>query len=85
VNRVRLNLETAFGRAYQVQVSPDNATWTTLQTTTSDGGIDDLTVSGTGRYVRVAGTHEQPSGATPSGNWTCSPTHGSRQVAPASA
>jgi type 1 glutamine amidotransferase len=57
VNRVRLNWETAHARAYQVQTSPDNATWTTVYaTTTGDGGVDDLTVSGTGRYVRVNGT-----------------------------
>ena len=30
VNRVRLNWEAAFGRAYQVQISPDNANWTNL-------------------------------------------------------
>ncbi|GIH09035.1 hypothetical protein Rhe02_71020 [Rhizocola hellebori] len=57
LNRVRLNWETAYGRAYQVQVSPDNAAWTNLfSTTTGDGGVDDLTVTGTGRYVRVYGT-----------------------------
>ncbi|GAA1608503.1 ThuA domain-containing protein [Catellatospora bangladeshensis] len=57
INRVRLNWEAAFARAYQVQTSPDNATWTNVYTTTTgDGGVDDLTVSGTGRYVRVNGT-----------------------------
>ncbi|MET7403187.1 discoidin domain-containing protein [Dactylosporangium sp. NPDC005572] len=57
INRVRLNWEAAFGRAYQVQVSNDNNTWTTISTTTTgDGGIDDLTVTGTGRYVRIYGT-----------------------------
>ncbi|WP_083929654.1 discoidin domain-containing protein [Catelliglobosispora koreensis] len=57
ISRVRLNWEVAFGRAYQVQLSPDNATWTNLfATTSSDGGVDDLTVTGTGRYVRVYGT-----------------------------
>ncbi len=57
LNRVRLNWETAFGRAYQIQVSPDNAAWTNVfSTTTGDGGVDDLTVSGTGRYVRMYGT-----------------------------
>ena len=31
--------------------------WTTIfTTTTGDGGIDDLSVSGTGRYVRMNGT-----------------------------
>ncbi|HTI25832.1 MAG TPA: discoidin domain-containing protein, partial [Kutzneria sp.] len=57
VNRVRLNWETAYGRAYQIQTSPDNATWTTVYSTiTGDGGVDDLAVTGTGRYVRVYGT-----------------------------
>ena len=57
LNRVRLNWETAYGRAYQVQTSDDNATWQDVYTTaTSDGGVDDLTVSGTARYVRVYGT-----------------------------
>ena len=57
INRVRLNWETAYGRAYQVQVSNDGNTWTNLfATTTGDGGVDDLTVNGSGRYVRVNGT-----------------------------
>ncbi|GAA1273339.1 hypothetical protein Psi02_05000 [Planotetraspora silvatica] len=57
LNRVRLNWEAAYGKAYQIQTSPDNANWTNVySTTTSDGGVDDLTVSGTGRYVRVYGT-----------------------------
>ncbi|MET7400886.1 discoidin domain-containing protein, partial [Dactylosporangium sp. NPDC005572] len=46
-----------YGRAYQIQTSPDNSTWTTIySTTTGDGGVDDLNVTGTGRYVRVYGT-----------------------------
>jgi type 1 glutamine amidotransferase len=57
VSRVRLNWETAFGRAYQVQVSNDNVNWTTVfATSTGDGGVDDLTLSGSGRWVRVLGT-----------------------------
>ncbi|WP_238006671.1 ThuA domain-containing protein [Dactylosporangium sp. AC04546] len=57
LNRVRLNWETAYGRAYQIQTSVDGSTWTTVySTTTGDGGVDDLTVTGTGRYVRVYGT-----------------------------
>jgi hypothetical protein len=57
ISRVRLNWEAAFARAYQIQTSPDNATWTTVHsTTTGDGGIDDVTLTGTGRYVRVYGT-----------------------------
>jgi hypothetical protein len=38
-------------------VSNDGSTWTSIySTTTSDGGVDDLTVSGSGRYVRMYGT-----------------------------
>jgi hypothetical protein len=56
-DRVRLNWETAYARAYRIQTSPDDSTWTTIhETTTGDGGIDDVPVSGTGRYVRVEGT-----------------------------
>ena len=57
ISRVVLNWEAAFGRSYQIQTSPDGNTWTTIfSTTTGDGGIDDLTVSGSGRYVRMNGT-----------------------------
>jgi len=56
--RVVLNWEAAYGRSYQVQ-SSDSPTgpWTNLfTTTTGDGGIDTLTVNGSGRYVRMTGT-----------------------------
>jgi hypothetical protein len=57
INHVTLNWEAAFGRAYQLQTSPDGATWTTVfSTTTGDGGIDDLAVNGTGRFIRMNGT-----------------------------
>ncbi|MCW2878462.1 MAG: hypothetical protein JWQ95_2562 [Sphaerisporangium sp.] len=57
LKRVRLNWETAYGRAYQIQTSANNSTWTTIySTTTGDGGVDDVTVTGTGRYVRIYGT-----------------------------
>ncbi|MET9556992.1 ThuA domain-containing protein [Streptomyces sp. NPDC006645] len=57
LQRVRLNWETAHARAYTVQVSADNATWRTVSTVTAgDGGLDEIAVSGTGRYVRVQGT-----------------------------
>jgi type 1 glutamine amidotransferase len=56
-DRVRLYWEAAFARSYRIQTSPDDATWTTVHTTTTgDGGIDDVAVSGNGRYVRVEGT-----------------------------
>ncbi|GGM05299.1 discoidin domain-containing protein [Dactylosporangium sucinum] len=57
INRVKLKWEAAYGRAYQIQTSADGSTWTTVySTTTGDGGVDDVTVSGSGRYVRVNGT-----------------------------
>ncbi|HEX6739208.1 MAG TPA: carbohydrate-binding protein, partial [Vicinamibacteria bacterium] len=57
VTRVVLNWEAAFGRAYQIQVSNDASAWTTVySTTTGAGGINDVAVSGSGRYVRMNGT-----------------------------
>jgi len=58
LHRVKLNWEAAYGRVYQIQVSNDATNWMTIySTTTSDGGVDDLTeLSGRGRYVRLYGT-----------------------------
>ncbi|MEU8524968.1 MULTISPECIES: glycosyl hydrolase family 8 [Streptomyces] len=57
VSRVRLNWEAAYGKAYKIQTSPDGTTWTDVYaTTTGNGAVDDLTVSGTGRYIRMYGT-----------------------------
>lgn len=57
VCRVVLRWETAYGRAYQIQVSDNGTSWTTIySTTTGDGGVDDLTVLGSGRYIRMYGT-----------------------------
>jgi hypothetical protein len=58
VSRVRLDWETASARAYQVQISADSITWTTLKSVTNGvGGIEDWTgLAGTGRYVRMHGT-----------------------------
>ncbi|WP_052350552.1 discoidin domain-containing protein [Paenibacillus gorillae] len=54
IGKVKLNWETAFGKSYQIQVSDNGTAWTDLySTTTGDGGIDEVTVSGTGRYVRI--------------------------------
>ncbi|MFE3249847.1 ThuA domain-containing protein [Streptomyces sp. NPDC059209] len=57
LQQVRLNWETAYASAYTVQASADNATWRTVGTVTAgNGGLDEIAVSGTGRYVRVQGT-----------------------------
>jgi hypothetical protein len=57
VCEVSLDWETAYATAFQIQVSPDGSTWTTIySTTTGIGGNQTLSVSGTGRYVRMYGT-----------------------------
>jgi hypothetical protein len=62
VNHVTLYWETAYGKAYTIDISASNTfaagTYTTLySTTTGDGNIDDLTgFSGSGRYIRMNGT-----------------------------
>jgi hypothetical protein len=57
LNRVVLRWEAAYGRAYQVQTSTNASTWTTrFSTTTGNGGLDDIAISGSGRYVRIYGT-----------------------------
>jgi F5/8 type C domain/Beta-1,3-glucanase len=57
ISQVTLDWETAYATAFQIQTSNDNATWTTIySTTTGTGGNQTLTVSGSGRYVRMYGT-----------------------------
>lgn len=57
INRVVLNWEAAYGKSYRIQVSNDAANWTDIySTTTGDGGTDDISLSGTGRYVRMYAT-----------------------------
>jgi hypothetical protein len=54
VSRVVLRWEGAYARAFTVQTSADGNAWSTIySTTTGTGGVQDLTVSGSGRYVRV--------------------------------
>ncbi|MFE5538322.1 family 20 glycosylhydrolase [Streptomyces sp. NPDC056519] len=58
VNRVVLRWEAAYGKAFQIQLSDDGATWRTVySTTTGAGGVQELTgLSGSGRHIRVYGT-----------------------------
>ncbi|MEY9857900.1 hexosaminidase [Catenulispora sp. GAS73] len=58
VTEVKLSWETAYASAFQIQVSDDATTWTTIySTTTGTGGTQDLTgLNGTGRYIRMYGT-----------------------------
>ena len=54
IKHIQLGWESAYGKAYQVQVSDDGTNWTTVYTTTTGaGGVDTFDVSGSGRYVRV--------------------------------
>ena len=55
ISQVVLNWEGAYGKGYNIEVSDTGAApWTQLYTTTTgDGGLDTLTVSGQGRYVRL--------------------------------
>lgn len=56
INKVVLNWETASAKGYKVQISEDT-NFTEDETiklvTDGDGGTDDLTVSGSGRYLRI--------------------------------
>ncbi|SCF13184.1 discoidin domain-containing protein [Micromonospora chokoriensis] len=57
ISQVNLLWEAAHGRAFQVQTSDNGSSWTTIySTTTGTGGTQNLTVSGSGRYVRMYGT-----------------------------
>lgn len=57
---VTLDWETAYATAFQIQTSTDGSTWTPIYSTTAGtggtGGTQNLTVSGTGRYIRMYGT-----------------------------
>lgn len=56
INGVSLHWEAAYGKNYNLQVSNDALTWTTVKTVTnSDGGFDDHLLSASGRYVRMQG------------------------------
>jgi hypothetical protein len=58
VGRAVLRWERAYGKSYQVQVSGNGSTWTTVHSTTrGNGGTDDITFTPrTARYLRVYGS-----------------------------
>ena len=57
ISQVVLAWESAYAKAFQIQVSSDAVNWTTIySTTTGTGGTQTLSVSGTGRYIRMYGT-----------------------------
>jgi hypothetical protein len=57
IDQVVLNWESAYAKAFQIQVSADASSWTSVySTTTGTGGTQTLNVNGAGRYVRMYGT-----------------------------
>jgi glucose/arabinose dehydrogenase len=57
VDRVSLHWAGGCARAYQVQTSPEGVWWTTAAaTTTGRGGVEELSLTGYGRFVRVFAT-----------------------------
>ncbi|GII57892.1 hypothetical protein Pth03_62810 [Planotetraspora thailandica] len=57
ITGVTLNWESAYATGYHIDVSDNGTTWTPIYTTTTGkGGVENLNVSGRGRYVRFFGT-----------------------------
>jgi endoglucanase Acf2 len=58
ISRVKITWEGAYATAYQIQVSTNATTWTTIKTVTGNTTLinDNTGLSGTGRYVRIYGT-----------------------------
>ncbi|WP_318211930.1 discoidin domain-containing protein [Streptomyces sp. SJL17-1] len=51
-----LTWEAAYGKSYDIQASENGTDWRTVTSVTGgDGGTDDVTLSGTGRYIRMNG------------------------------
>ncbi|MCX4986593.1 discoidin domain-containing protein [Streptomyces sp. NBC_00572] len=51
-----LNWEAAYGKSYDIQASENGTDWRTVTTVSAgDGGTDNVTLSGTGRYIRMNG------------------------------
>jgi hypothetical protein len=53
---VTLHWEAAYGEVYDIQVSADGRTWSTIHSEANGaGGVDEISVKGVGRYVRMNG------------------------------
>ncbi|EFM10672.1 coagulation factor 5/8 type domain protein [Paenibacillus curdlanolyticus YK9] len=62
IDEVKLNWEAAYASVYNIDVSDDGTNWRNIYTKyDGQGGIEDLTVLGTGRYVRVQGVQRATS------------------------
>jgi beta-glucanase (GH16 family) len=57
ITHATLTWEAACASAYQIQTSADGTNWTTVYTNAaSTGGIQDIAITATGRYIRVYAT-----------------------------
>lgn len=58
ISRVKITWEAAMGKNYEVQVSADQNSWTTLKAVTNNGALvnEHSGLSGHGRYLRIYGT-----------------------------
>jgi hypothetical protein len=58
VSRVKISWEAAYASAYQIQISTNASTWTTMRSVTGNTSLvnDQTGLVGTGRYVRINGT-----------------------------
>jgi len=57
LTRVRLKWDIDFARTYQIQISNDTTNWNPRYSTSNGaGGVEDLLITGSGRYVRFYGT-----------------------------
>ncbi|MFF8507049.1 MULTISPECIES: galactose-binding domain-containing protein [unclassified Streptomyces] len=62
LSRAVLTWEAAYGRSYDIQASENGTDWRTVTSVTAgDGGTDEVTLSGTGRYIRMNG-HTRATG-----------------------
>ncbi|WP_371478670.1 DUF1996 domain-containing protein [Kitasatospora sp. NBC_00315] len=58
ISKVELDWEAAYASGFQLQVSPDASAWTSIySTTTGTGGVQNLAVNGSGRYIRMYATN----------------------------
>ncbi|MGI5506008.1 PQQ-dependent sugar dehydrogenase [Lentzea sp. CA-135723] len=65
ISRVRLQWDLSCAKAYRVETSENDSAWTSIHTTADGkGGVEDLAVSGRGRYVRVYGTSRCRTGSS---------------------
>jgi hypothetical protein len=56
ISGIKLQWQNSYGREYLIQTSFDNSNWTTIYSQQNGtGGVEELTLEGEGRYVRMMG------------------------------